>query len=57
MRGHLWMIRKFGLRRWWRYTQARRHGVVIDYAQVFTLDELAILEERMESVPWRTHAK
>lgn len=46
MRGTLWFIRRFGLRRLLRYQRARREGLVIDYAKVFTPDELAILEER-----------
>lgn len=33
MRGHVWMIRKFGLRRWWRYEKARRAGVRIPYTE------------------------
>lgn len=34
MRNHLWMIRKFGLRRYLRYCRARRAGIIVDYAQV-----------------------
>ena len=45
MRGLLWFIRHYGLRCLLRYERDRRRGVVIDYAQVFTPDELAILEE------------
>jgi hypothetical protein len=44
--GHLWLIRRYGLRRWWMYNTARRAGMEIDYSQVFSLDELALLEEQ-----------
>jgi hypothetical protein len=45
MRGHLWMIRFYGLRRWWRYNAARRAGMTIGYSQIFSPEELALLEE------------
>jgi hypothetical protein len=45
LRAIVWFIRKFGVRAWWRYRCARRAGVTIDYAKVFTPDELAIMEE------------
>jgi hypothetical protein len=45
MRGHLWIIRSYGLRRWWRYNAARRAGVMVDYSQIFSPSELALLEE------------
>ena len=51
MRGHLWFIRKFGVRRWWRYLEARHNGVEIDYAEIFDDRERAILGEHFE-VPW-----
>lgn len=52
LKGHLWMIRRYGVRRWWRYERARRSGMVIDYAQVFTPDELARIGERFWPTPW-----
>jgi hypothetical protein len=52
VKGHLWMIREFGLRRWLRYQRSRRSGLIIDYGKILTADERAVLEERMESVPW-----
>jgi hypothetical protein len=51
MRGHLWMIRRYGLRRWWMYDTARRAGIRIDYSQVFSPGELARLEEH-GLAPW-----
>jgi hypothetical protein len=45
LRGHIWFIRRYGLRRWHAYERDRRAGLTIDYSKVFTLDELAILEE------------
>lgn len=46
------MIRKFGVRVWWRYEQARRSGMTIDYAQIFSRDDRAILGEHFSPVPW-----
>jgi hypothetical protein len=45
LRGHLWFIRRYGWRAWRDYEQDRRAGVVIDYAKIFSPDELAVLEE------------
>ena len=45
MSGHLWFIRRFGFRAWLRYERARRAGATIDFAALFTPDELAVLEE------------
>ena len=56
MRGHLWMIRTYGIRRWRRYCRARREGLVIDYAKYFTLDELAVLGEHAVPAPWERPA-
>lgn len=53
LRGHLWMIRKFGIGTWLRYQRARREGVTIDYRTVFTADELARLSEHFV-MPWET---
>lgn len=57
-RGRLWMIRHFGVRTWWRYNQAYRAGVVINYAEAFTPNELAILTrwhtEHHIPTPWET---
>lgn len=46
------MIRRYGLRCWWRYERMRRAGLTIDYAKVFTRDELARLGEHFFPVPW-----
>lgn len=45
MKGHIWMIRNYGLRAWWRYEKARREGMTINYAEIFTPDELQKLED------------
>lgn len=45
LHGHLWFIRRYGLRRYVRYERARRAGVMVDYSSIFTPNELAILEE------------
>jgi hypothetical protein len=52
MKGHWWMIRRYGLRRWWCYCRQRRSGVLIDYAQILTDDERAILAEHTDVAPW-----
>jgi hypothetical protein len=41
VKGHLWMIREFGLRRWLRYQRSRRSGLIIDYGKILTADERA----------------
>jgi hypothetical protein len=51
IRGTLWMIRRYGLRTWWRYSRARRAGVVVDYARLLTTDERAVIGEHA-TVPW-----
>lgn len=58
MKGHVWMIRRFGVVRWWRYEQARRSGVEIDYEEVFAgmdiLDEIEKAEQAYKDCPrWR----
>jgi hypothetical protein len=50
--GYLWFIHRFGVRRLWRYERFRRTGATINYAEVFSLDELAVLREHLEQVPW-----
>lgn len=56
VRANVWMIRRFGLRRWWLYRQARRAGVVIHYAKLLTPDELALLAEIAVPAPWEESA-
>jgi hypothetical protein len=38
VKGHIWMIREFGLRCWWNYERARRSGVTIDYSLLLTYE-------------------
>jgi hypothetical protein len=52
--GHLWMICKFGLKRYWYYEKARRSGETIDYRKIFSPDELAKLGEHFSPVPWES---
>lgn len=47
------MIRRFGLRTWWRYERLRRSGYRFDYesvlspAQIVALDEYGLLPPRL----------
>lgn len=52
MKGHIWMIRRFGLRRWWRYEQARRSRMTVDFAAIFSEAELARIGEHFSPAPW-----
>jgi hypothetical protein len=54
MRGHLWMIWRFGPRRWWRYERARRSRLTVDFAAIFTEAELARIGEHFSPAPWET---
>jgi hypothetical protein len=45
IRGTIWFIRNYGIRRFISYERFRRSGGTINYAEIFTPDELAILEE------------
>lgn len=53
LRAHTWMICNYGIRRCYSYGKARRDGIQIDYAQAFSAHERALLEEHMDTVPWR----
>lgn len=48
------MIRRYGLRLYLRYERARRSGVTVDYSEVFTKDELAVIAEHTDPAPWET---
>lgn len=37
-RGHLWFMRRFGVRKWARYERARHSGVTIDYSAILSAD-------------------
>lgn len=54
-RGHLWFMRRYGVRKWASYERTRRSGVTIDYGEIFSPDERAVLAEHLERVPW--HAR
>lgn len=56
MRARLWLLRRVGLRRYLAYCRARRAGVVIDYARVFTPEELACVGEHFSPAPWERPA-
>jgi hypothetical protein len=49
------MVRRYGLRRTWRYWRGYRERLVIDYAAIFTADELALLGEHF-TMPWERAA-
>jgi hypothetical protein len=48
LRGHIWFIRRYGLRRWRAYERDRRAGLTIDYSKVFTLDGLSTWGKKIE---------
>lgn len=50
--GLIWMVREFGIRSTVRYERKRRRGVIIDYAEIFSPAELAILGEHFDPAPW-----
>jgi hypothetical protein len=51
----LWMARRYGLRPTLRYWRAYRERLVIDYAAIFTADELALLGDHF-TMPWERSA-
>lgn len=52
VRGLIWMVRRFGIRSTVLYERKRRRGVIIDYAEIFSPAELAILGEHFDPAPW-----
>lgn len=40
MKGYLWFIRRYGLRRLIRYERVRRSGVLVNWGTVFTSEEI-----------------
>lgn len=45
IKGCVWFARRYGLRTLWRYEKDRRAGMTLNYAEIFSANELAILEE------------
>jgi hypothetical protein len=52
IRGWIWMLRMFGWKRTRLYRRAYREGWVLDYSEIMNPDEIAILGEHFEKVPW-----
>lgn len=51
-RGHLWFMCRYGVCKWARYERARRSGMTVDYSEILTADECAVLAEHTKRVPW-----
>lgn len=45
IKAKIWMIRKYGIKRYLRYQKLRREGIEIDYSKIFSPNEFTLLEE------------